>query len=211
MQQHEFDREITRLRNHFGDRHYSNEIVAIFWKEFGAMSLNDFRSIVLESIATHSQARAPLRDDFKNIADRLGINSGHSQGWQYFVVDDCLRCGGDGWFFIKGPEGREATRCCPDCAAGRNLMLAKKPTVTESKIPQGWEYSRPSRSNVQGKLHPELEQRFGSWDGLNLAIKERRMSQASGAGNLISKLAINKSVKTFLENNQPKETSEYDF
>ncbi len=147
MQQQEFDREITRLRNHYGDRHYSSELVAIFWKEFGALALKDFRAIILEAIATRPQGRPPLRDDFRTIASEIGINAPLMKTWQHFELDDCMTCGGCGYFFIKGPEDRIATRACDACRSGKNLQRAPKGFISEHRIPKNWSYFKAGRIN----------------------------------------------------------------
>lgn len=148
MQQQEFDREITRLRNHYGDRHYSSELVAILWKEFGALALKDFRAIILEAIATRPQGRPPLRDDFRTIASEIGINAPLMKTWRYFEVSDCLTCGGCGWYFIKRIDGGSGIVACDDCAAGKNMQIAPKPHInfTIQRI-HGAVYDRAGRIN----------------------------------------------------------------
>lgn len=178
MLQPDFDREMQRLRNHFGDRNYTSELVKILWKELGAMHVATFSRLVSEAIATCPVSRPPLRDDFRKIAETLGIGlPTAAKSWNHFVVDDCMTCGGIGYFFIRGPEDRLATRACDSCASGKNLQNAPRPIVSIAKIPNGWEYSHAGRSNSCGELHPELKRRFGDVAGLEKAIVERRVSQ----------------------------------
>ena len=146
MLQQEFDREITRLRNHYGDRHYSSELVAILWKEYGQLRLTDFRAMILEAIATRSQGRPPLRDDFRTIASEIGINAALRSSWQYFEVSDCLTCGGVGWYYIKRADGGSGIVACDDCRAGKNMQIAPKPHInfTIKKV-QGAVYDRAGK------------------------------------------------------------------
>lgn len=143
MHTNEFDREITRLRNHFGDRHYSGELAKILWTDFKHMDLPSFRTIILESIATHTQGKPPLRDDFKEIGKRLQITS--TSNWKYFEVDDCLACGGVGWHYAVRPHGGEGIVACDDCRAGKNMQIAPRPHVSHTLKQTNATYSRPGR------------------------------------------------------------------
>ncbi len=143
MQLADFDREIMRLRNHFGERHYSSELAKIFWNDFGHMDLGSFRKIVLESIATHSQGKPPLRDDFKEIGKRLQVKSAPS--WKYFEVDDCMTCGGVGWHYACRPDGAEGIVACDDCRAGKNMQIAPRPHIAHTLKQTEAVYSRPGR------------------------------------------------------------------
>jgi len=172
----EFGIQMTRLRNHFGDRHYSSEIIGLLYRAFSGLHKLDFERIVTEAIVTRSQAKAPLRDDFVQIADSLGLESKRKDAWTYFEVDDCLRCSGCGWFWIRRIDGGRSTRCCSDCMAGKNLQQAPKGTIKEFKIPLGWAYDGPGKAHKHTDLHPELKRRFGSWQGLESAIRDKRIS-----------------------------------
>ncbi len=125
----DFQTEIARLRNHYGERNYGSETVSIFWKEFGSMSISDFRRIVLEAFATRPQGRPPLRNDFFEIAGSIGINSAARGSWK-FIQSDCSTCGGCGWHWIRRADGGVAVCACDSCEAGRNQQRAPKPTIT---------------------------------------------------------------------------------
>jgi len=196
----EFNSQVTRLRNHYGDRQYTTELVALLIAAYGKMHVGDFKRIVDEAIATRPVSRPPLRDDFAQIADALGLEAVRRDSWKYVRVDDCLRCNGCGFFFIKCMDGRIAPRCCNDCFAGRNLQQAPKGTVKEWKIPPGWSYFEPGEHYRHEELHPELLRRFGSWKGLEDAIRERRMSQTGVLSDYIkSKGGGVKSVQEILK------------
>lgn len=151
MKQEEFERQITRLRNHFGERHYSNEIVAIFWDDFKNSADGAFRKVVSEAIATHGQGRAPIRDDFRRIARELNYSTNSGSSWKHFEVSDCLRCGGGGWHYVHRPQGGEAVVACDDCRAGKNLQVAPKGIIswTIAMCPPGTTYSRPGAGSSQ--------------------------------------------------------------
>ena len=142
----EFQREVKRLRDHFGDRHYTSELVARLWREFGQMPLKDFRAIILEAIATRQQGRPPLRDDFRAIASEIGVNAALTSAWRYLEVSDCLTCGGAGWYYITRLDGGSGIVACNDCPAGKNMQSAPRPHVnfTIQKV-QGAVYDRPGR------------------------------------------------------------------
>ena len=147
MLQSDFDREITRLRNHYGDRHYSSELVAILWKEYGKLNLKDFRAIILEAIATRPQGRPPLRDDFRTIASEIGINAPLMKTWQYFDLSDCMTCGGAGFYYVKLQNGGTGVVCCDECAAGKNMQIAPKPHINFTiKNVRGAVYDRPGKA-----------------------------------------------------------------
>lgn len=157
MQPGEFERETARLRNHFGERHYSNELVAILWEEFKTLPDLAFRKIVLEAVATFSQGRPPLRDDFKRIASELNFEHRRADSWKYLEAQDCLWCGGCGWHYVQRSDGAETVCACDDCRAGKNLQGGPKGTITWTmKQCKGATYSRPGRGGQHEEEHPKL-------------------------------------------------------
>jgi len=102
--------------------------------------------MVLEAIATMHQGRPPLREEFKKLAEDIGINARRTPSWKYLEVQDCMRCGGIGWHFIYMVQGGEGVAACADCLAGKNLQVAPRPHIsfTQAQCP-GATYSRPGR------------------------------------------------------------------
>jgi len=176
MNPDEFESQVKRLRNNYGDRQYTSEMVSLLYAAYCKMHITDFAKIVSEAIATRSVNKPPMRDDFAIIADSLGLEAKRLDSWKYITVEDCLRCNGVGFFWIKCIDGRKATRCCNDCFAGRNLLQAPKGTIKETRIPSGWSYFEPGSVYRHSELHPELVRRFGDWKGLEAAVREKRIS-----------------------------------
>lgn len=185
MNQQEFESQITRLRNHYSDRQYTTEMVALLLAAYSKMHVTDFSRIITEAIATRPVSRPPLRDDFAEIADSLGLEAVRKNSWKYVTVDDCLRCGGCGYFWIECIDGRIATRCCNDCFAGRNLQQAPRPTITLVKIPPGWHYVGPGEAKKHSEAHWYLKERFGSLGAMQKALNEKRVSTTSLRSDLL--------------------------
>lgn len=112
-----FAREIERLRDHYGEKQYSDEMVRILWNEFGQWHVEDFRKIVLEFIATRSIGRPPLRDDFHDMAAELEI-----QTIQLDSKKACAECSYGGVILTKHIRtGHEMVWSC-NCELGKSLI-----------------------------------------------------------------------------------------
>lgn len=146
MKQDEFNREFQRLRNHFGERHYSGELIELFWNELQTLPVAVFRKIILEAIATRSQSQAPLLDHFRASAKEMNVLTANQ--WKYFEVDDCLTCGGCGWHWMQRKDGVESVAACDDCRSGKNMQAGPKGTmtITMKQVP-GCTYLKPGRRN----------------------------------------------------------------
>jgi hypothetical protein len=171
----QFRAQMNRLRKHYGESVYGDELLMILWEEFGTMNEFDMLKIVTECIATRPKSKPPLRDEIRQIAINLGMKQGAST-WHYFEIDDCLTCGGCGYYFIAGPGCREAPVACDDCRAGKNLQIAPKGVIRSKVVPQGWAYLRPGKAIRHLELNPRLVARFGDWKGLEAAVLEKRIS-----------------------------------
>lgn len=176
MTQDQFRAQINRLRKHYGESTYSDELLMILWGEFGQMHELNFLKVITECIATRPKSKPPLRDELRQISANLGFTHAAKSAWRYFDVEDCMTCGGVGWYHIQGPQYHEATRACDDCPAGKNLQIGPANLVRDKHIPTGWAYKAPGRVKARRELHPQLRARFGTWDALDGAIREKRIA-----------------------------------
>lgn len=147
MTQPEFEKQVKRLRDHFGERHYSHDLVTMIWVDFQNAPNHSFRDVISEGIARFTQSRPPLRDDFRTLAREMRIITGSGTMWRHFEVDDCMRCGGGGWHFVHTPKGGEGVVACDHCKAGKNLQAGPRGIVTHTlaQCPTGTSYSRPGQ------------------------------------------------------------------
>lgn len=161
MNQREFDRQIDRLRNHFGERHYSSELTGMFWQEFQNLPNGSFTKVISEAIATLSQARPPLRDDLRRLIAESGVK--YSSSWKYVEVADCLHCGGCGWYWAIRGNGAQVVVICEDCAAGKNLLNGPKGThkAVLKEFPINTAWLKPGRGHYEHtEMHPRLKERL---------------------------------------------------
>ena len=91
MEQKLFAREMERLKDHFSGKQYSNELVKIFWNEFGHWDYQTFQKLVFEFIATRPINKPPLRDDFKEMAKTFGLK--YDKPNLLTSCNDCRFCG----------------------------------------------------------------------------------------------------------------------
>jgi len=158
----EFEREIGRMKNSFGEKSYGEERAKLIWKSVKDLNLDTFRKIVNGFISSFKYP--PLPVDFANQAwsERKKLPTGSFEKAPENETE-CYDCGNFGFLSIESNTIKGLVACsCSfglDIASYRDLPIVNKFSRTEwkvSKLDLSWFKPNRQQFGEDGKAFDHL-------------------------------------------------------
>lgn len=116
MNQKQFQFQVERLKNVYGENNYKSERVMMLEKSFINLNYEDFKSAIDELIS--NQKFAPLKNQ---IAEAVSLVTRNRSGGS--LPPGCFRCSNTGRIFVSKPDGHSYAYACT-CALGQQYSTS---------------------------------------------------------------------------------------